>query len=51
MGVHGARRTAVEEAKAGRSGLEEAASGPLGGQTEACQVGGPSVYSHGCTPL
>lgn len=39
------------EAGADHSGLPEAASGLLGGQTEACQVGGPSVYSHGCIPL
>lgn len=51
MGVHGAQRTAVGEAEADHSGLEEAASWPLDGQTGACQVGGPSVYSHVCTPL
>ena len=39
------------EVKAAHSGLGGAASWLLGGQTEACPVGGPSVYSHGCTPL
>lgn len=50
MGVHGAQRTTVGEAGADHSGLEQAASWPLGGQTEACQVGDPSVYSRGCIP-
>lgn len=51
MGVHGGQKIAVWEAKADHSGLEEAASGQLGGQTEAYQEGGPSVYNHGCIPL
>lgn len=42
---------AVGEVEVGHSGLEEAASGQLGDQTLACQGEGPSVYSHGYTPL
>lgn len=41
----------MEEAGADHSGLEEAASWRLDDQTGAYQVGGPSVYSHVCTPL